>query len=212
MVAHIPLSVLSGYPGGGPWRCCWPPGVAWHAGRSPLATVLVSSVPSAPVAPRGGGWIRGECATGGNRGREVAAGGTVARCDSPSPDLTDSDTGYTVWQAPGDPGAGCRPRDGPVHRRSPTSQRPVTRRRRDHPRAVAGHRLSAHLYDDLETIVVVGLTLYNGSVLAEFLVGRLRPPVRLGRRQGRCDYSESLRLTGSVPSGASARHFSDEFT
>ena len=43
---------------------------------------------------REGLWIRCGCAADGNFGPEVASCGTSARCNSPSPDLTDSDIRY----------------------------------------------------------------------------------------------------------------------
>jgi hypothetical protein len=59
---------------------------------------------------REGLWIRCGCAADGNCGPEVACCGTSARCNSPSPDLTDSDIRYVPPEAPGDRDAGRCPR------------------------------------------------------------------------------------------------------
>jgi hypothetical protein len=59
---------------------------------------------------REGLWIRCGCAADGNCGPEVASCGTSARCNSPSPDLTDSAIRYVPPEAPGDRDAGRCPR------------------------------------------------------------------------------------------------------
>jgi hypothetical protein len=71
----------------------WSEAVAARAARRSDSARLFC--PCCPCCPTGRWWICCECATGGNRGREVAACGTFARCGSPSPDLTDSDIG--MW-------------------------------------------------------------------------------------------------------------------